>query len=361
MARDTNGTYTLEFGSPSNVLPGTTIQSAWANGTLDDIAEALTSSLDRNGRGGMLAPFKFAAGTVNEPGIAWSAELNTGIYWAGLGDMRVSILATDNFRWTTAGADIWAAGQWNPVVYAGGAGGMPDGSTDFQTLSWNETGQLWEVTSNMLVNYTTGDVTIIGDVAVGGDIVMTPFALVDDRDVSADGTVLDALNTNFTNHAADIDIHFGDAIADGLQYARKDNAWAVVAASGAVIPAGTDDGNTLKWDVTGSAWINAPELTVLDSGNVRVAGSLEVGTSTVSIELASSGMRLLTNTTARVTIDAGGNVGIGTTTPAGPLDVNGKIFTEGQEFLSGAKFMKVVAALPVPTDNDTLYFIATPP
>ena len=66
MARDTNGTYTLEFGSPSNVQPGTTIQSAWANGTLDDIADALTNSLDRQGRGGMLAPFKFANGLQTE-------------------------------------------------------------------------------------------------------------------------------------------------------------------------------------------------------------------------------------------------------------------------------------------------------
>jgi len=40
-------------------------------------------------------------------------------------------------------------------------------------------------------------------------------------------------------------------------------------------------------------------------------------------------LALMTNNTARVTVDTSGNVGIGTATPLGRLDVNGTIFQRG--------------------------------
>ena len=65
MARDANGVYTLPL---PDVQANTTIQSVWANTTMDDIATALTDSLDRQGRGGMLAPFQFSDGAEAAPG-----------------------------------------------------------------------------------------------------------------------------------------------------------------------------------------------------------------------------------------------------------------------------------------------------
>lgn len=47
MSRDSNGTYTLPSGNP--VLPGTVIESDWANTTLSDVAGALTGSIAANG------------------------------------------------------------------------------------------------------------------------------------------------------------------------------------------------------------------------------------------------------------------------------------------------------------------------
>jgi len=54
MPRNAQGFYTLPAGNP--VIPGTTIESVWANGTMDDIAEALTGSLPRDGSAPMLGP-----------------------------------------------------------------------------------------------------------------------------------------------------------------------------------------------------------------------------------------------------------------------------------------------------------------
>jgi hypothetical protein len=116
MPRASNGTYTLYTpGNPVQSL--TTISSAWANNTLDDIAQALTDSLSRSGNGGMQAPLALAAGAVGTPGLTWSNETTSGLYRAGAGD----------FRWAISGADvltITAAGI-SPVGISGTIGGTP--------------------------------------------------------------------------------------------------------------------------------------------------------------------------------------------------------------------------------------------
>ena len=102
MPRDASGNYTLPAGNP--VVTGTTIESTWANPTMNDIAAALTDSLSRNGEGGMLAPFLFADGTESNPSMTFNTEPTTGIYHPGNGDMRVTIQANDVVRFNTANA-----------------------------------------------------------------------------------------------------------------------------------------------------------------------------------------------------------------------------------------------------------------
>src|SRR5512139_1873283 len=77
MPRNSTGNYTLPLPP---VVSGELIEAAWANTTLDDIGQALTESLDRYGRGGMLAPFLFTDGTVSNPGAAWANAPGTGFY-----------------------------------------------------------------------------------------------------------------------------------------------------------------------------------------------------------------------------------------------------------------------------------------
>jgi hypothetical protein len=370
MPRDTGGDYSLPAGNP--VTSGTTIQSSWANTTLNDISVALTDSLDRDGRGGMRAAFKFADGTVSDPGIQWTSETNTGIYRAALGDMRVTVLGSDLFRWEGSNVQIWANAQWNDIVYAGGPGGMPDGSTDYQSLSWDVGTTSWIPTSALLINHDSNTVTTASDLAVGGNIIIP--GQVDGRDVSADGAAQDA-------HIGNPDIHFVDVNIDGVQYARKDQAWVPVAATGEVIPPGTVDGQTVRWDTTGGSFVTDSNLLVHDDGTASVgvtwvdsggvyfnskdATNVGVFSPSASDIVLKGGVTLFQDNTGveKARFDASGRLGIGTQTPnsGSLLDVNGTIFTEGRALLSGngAKWMEVRTSLPGTPDPNTLYFLTT--
>jgi hypothetical protein len=120
MPRDSNGNYTLPSGNP--VVTGEVISTGWANPTMSDIGAEITNSLDRQGRGGMLAPFKFADGTNGAPGMTWTNEPTTGFYRAGASDMRATVAGVSRMRWTSAGVDVYdvVAGTWVALSDANG-------------------------------------------------------------------------------------------------------------------------------------------------------------------------------------------------------------------------------------------------
>ena len=96
MSRDSNGNYSLPAGNP--VVSGTTIESVWANTTMQDIAAALTDSLSRSGDGGMLQPFQFVNGAVGAPGATFLNDTNTGMWLAAAGDLRFSSAGVQSLR-----------------------------------------------------------------------------------------------------------------------------------------------------------------------------------------------------------------------------------------------------------------------
>ncbi len=83
---------------------------------MSDIATALTNSLDRLGRGGMLAPFGFTDGTLPLPGATWANEVSTGMHREALGQVVFGVLAENVMRWRTGGADIWDGSAWQPIT-----------------------------------------------------------------------------------------------------------------------------------------------------------------------------------------------------------------------------------------------------
>lgn len=100
MGRNSSGTYTL----PSPGVPfqsGATISSSQVNATLSDLAAEVTSSLDRAGRGGALAPIRGVDGTAAAPAVAFTAEINSGLYRAGANDIRLAIGGVDFFTPTS--------------------------------------------------------------------------------------------------------------------------------------------------------------------------------------------------------------------------------------------------------------------
>lgn len=98
MGRNTQGTFT----PPSNVNPvvtGTVITAEWANTTVADIAQGLTESLDRQGRGGMLSPLKLADGTQLAPGLTFGSESSSGF----------ARLSAGSFSAVVQGSEVWRA------------------------------------------------------------------------------------------------------------------------------------------------------------------------------------------------------------------------------------------------------------
>lgn len=99
--RNSVGTYSLPGGNP--VVSGTTISSTWANNTLGDLAAEMTNSLDRQGRGPMLAPLKLQSGTAGAPGLTFNGDTDTGIYRAGNGDVRMQVDGAQSMQFTPTG------------------------------------------------------------------------------------------------------------------------------------------------------------------------------------------------------------------------------------------------------------------
>ena len=152
MPRDSAGNYNLVAGNP--VQSGEVISSSWANNTMDDISLALTDSLDRNGRGGMLAPFRFADGTNLLPGASWVNETTTGFYRFDGGDLRIAVLTQDVMRWQTTGVQIWNNTDmvWEKVLTGGANGSVQDGTADGQTLRWEADDSQWQASSALVVD-----------------------------------------------------------------------------------------------------------------------------------------------------------------------------------------------------------------
>lgn len=89
MPRDSAGNYTLPAGNP--VITGTIIASTWANTTFADLSAEMTDSLDRSGKGGMLAALHIFDGVVGAPGISFASETGTGLYRIGAAQLGIAV------------------------------------------------------------------------------------------------------------------------------------------------------------------------------------------------------------------------------------------------------------------------------
>ena len=177
MPRNSTGNYTLPLPP---VVSGELIEANWANTSLDDIGQALTESLDRYGRGGMVGAFLFFDGTESNPGAAWANAPGTGFF-------RDSTHL--GFSWS--GAEILGynanglTGNLGTVALTGAMTVRPDGVINFRNIA--DTGNSWQlgagnfVGSDILglynpatlawalqVDPTTNDITLRGVLAMFG-------------------------------------------------------------------------------------------------------------------------------------------------------------------------------------------------
>jgi hypothetical protein len=108
-ARNSGGTYSLPSGQP--VVSGTTISSSVFNTLTADLSTEITSSLDRSGRGAMLAPLQCSNGTVSLPSLTFGTDPDTGLYRIG----------ANNPGFAAGGVKVWecaATGCTFPLLLA---------------------------------------------------------------------------------------------------------------------------------------------------------------------------------------------------------------------------------------------------
>ena len=167
MPRDSSGNYTLPAtGNP--VLTGTTISSTWANMTFNDLAAEMTDSLDRSGKGGMLAAFKFADGTVSLPGAAFTNEPATGFYRAGANNPCLAIGGALAFSF---GLNSFAAPAYAPVVTTAPAFGIYAYATNSLAIVTSNTTRV-TINSSGLMSffnnvYVTGNNSSVNGLTIG--------------------------------------------------------------------------------------------------------------------------------------------------------------------------------------------------
>jgi hypothetical protein len=175
MGREADGTYNLPPGNP--VVSGTQITITWANSTLSDLADSMTNSLARDGKGGMTAPLYYIAGTEGSPGASFNDDKNTGMFLKVEGELEFSATSSSQLRVTALGSYVRNAADdaWLKIVGEGDGNSVQKGTADFQTLSWEEGVGAW-LTNDILQIDGINELVGIGIVpsvghpfAVGGD------------------------------------------------------------------------------------------------------------------------------------------------------------------------------------------------
>ena len=312
MPRDSAGNYNLVSGNP--VQSGEVISSSWANNTLNDVAVALSDSLDRNGRGGMLAPFRFSDGTNLLPGAAWVNETSTGFYRFDGGDLRVAVLTQDVMRWQTTGAQIWDGAQWNSILTGGSGGQVPvnAGTADGQTLRWELDNSAWEATSNLVVDDS-------GNVGIGNPTPEYPVDITTTSLVPFRGTTL-----------------------GGNPQIRCDIAEGTASARTQALP------RLMRFAFTGLTDVQERifsdiACSVTDTSDATRTSDLSFATSNLG------------TTSEKMVIESTGLVGIGTLTPDNLLEVSGPTAFTGYLRLSDTDGSGIILSdKATPTDSWTM-------
>lgn len=114
MARDANGNYTLPGGNP--VVTNTLITSTWANTTMADLANEMTDSLSRSGKGGFTAPVGIVDKQGSVPGLNFVLEPTSGLKRENAEDVRIQITTTDVLQVVKTGVKVLSGGSLKPPV-----------------------------------------------------------------------------------------------------------------------------------------------------------------------------------------------------------------------------------------------------
>jgi hypothetical protein len=170
MPRNSSGTYSLPAGNP--VVSNTLIQTTWANPTMSDLGTALTDSLDRQGRGSMLAPLKGIDGSAVAPSLTFSSEGTLGIYRVSAGVLGIAAAGALVLSISSSGLTFT-----EPLV-------LPVGSATAPSLTFtaNTNTGIYSPTANQVAITTNGAQRLLVDatgiLALASGTVQSPGPLL---------------------------------------------------------------------------------------------------------------------------------------------------------------------------------------
>jgi hypothetical protein len=116
MARNGSGVMSVL----NTFVPSTIISSTAANQNNSDAASEITNSLPRDGQAGMTGQFKADAGSEALPGIAFAADLNTGIRRVGADHISLVTGASDRLEIEASGTATFSGEVFTPAVWPSG-------------------------------------------------------------------------------------------------------------------------------------------------------------------------------------------------------------------------------------------------
>lgn len=174
-------------------VTNTVINSTLLNARLADIESELTNSLDRNGKGGMLAALRGTDGTVAAPALSFTSETGTGLYRIGAGDLGIAILGSKVGEWTANGLRAANGAVATPSLsfvndtgdglYRIGANNPGFAVAGSKRQEWTTTGTI--VTGTASVTSTLG---VTGVTTTTGGLVIGSSGTAISKSVRATGT-----------------------------------------------------------------------------------------------------------------------------------------------------------------------------
>ncbi len=353
MPRNSTGNYVLPVSNP--VAPDTLIDVGWANPTMSDIGAAITDSLDRQGRGTMLAPLKIIDGSAVTPSLAFNSDSSTGMFLAapntigfavgGVTGLTLGATGATIAEGLHVGGDAFLDGDatltgnmtlGGTLTLAGGItleGGIAPGSAALPGLSFVgdlDTG-IYSPAADT-IGLSTGGIGRM-QLDINGQFVFAPATLFGAPTLSV-GTSPGGFAIDVVGNGAAADPSLIRFVANGGASVRMllqcDNVAGVIGTV-AALPLEVVTGNLIRmtFDVNGNVLLPTAGsyIALARASDGVLAGALSArggtayslynaGGATAELRVDAGNILLQTSGAHGLLVDAVGNVGIGSAAPA---------------------------------------------